>query len=120
MTVTLYGQDAAIALADNGIDDLSISSIETLNIVSDVVVTLGNEQLKSTEGNTITDISADTALTTINASGNDKLIMTVGSEATLLTTLDMSGMTYDTTATLAAGSVAVTLGSGNDIIAFVT
>ena len=120
LTLTLYGQDAAIALADNGIDDLSIASIETLNIVSDVVLTLGNEQLKSTEGNTISDISADTALTTINASGNDKLIMTVGSEATALTTLDMSGMTYDTTATLAAGSVAVTLGSGNDIIAFGT
>jgi len=120
LTVTLYGQDAAIALADNAIDDLSIASIETLNIVSDVVLTLGNEQLKSTEGNTISDLSADTALTTINASGNDKLIMTVGSEATLLTTLDMSGMTYDTTTTLAAGAVNVTLGSGNDILNFGT
>ena len=118
LTVTLYGQDAAIALADNAIDDLSIASIETLNIVSDVVLTLGNEQLKSTEGNTISDLSADTALTTINASGNDKLIMTVGSEATLLTTLDMSGMTYDTTTTLAAGAVNVTLGSGNDVLNF--
>ena len=118
LTLTLFGQDGAAALADNGIDDLSIASIETLNIVSDVVTTLGNEQLKSTEGNTITDISADTALTKITASGNDKLIMTVGSEATKLATLDMSGMTYDTTTTLATGAVAVTLGSGNDVLAF--
>ena len=45
--------------------------------------------------------------------------MTVGSEATALTTLDMSGMTYyDTTSTLATGAVAVTLGSGNDILNF--
>ena len=123
LTVTLYGQDAAAALADNGIDDLSIASIETLNIVSDVVVSLGNEQLKSTEGNTISDLSADTALTTITASGNDKLIMTIGSEATKLTSLDMTGMTYDTTTTFAASSanaVAVQLGSGNDALAFGT
>ena len=75
----------------------------------------------SSESNLISDISADTALTTVNLSGNDKLTVTVGAEAALLSAIDASGMTYDATITTSAASaVTVTLGSGNDTLNFGT
>ena len=121
LNVELYGADGKTG-AQNGIDDIIFTAIETLNITSDVVSVLGNEQLTTTsESNLITDISADTALTTVNVSGNDKITLTVGAEAALLSSLDASGMTYDAVLTTSAASaVTVKLGSGNDTINFGT
>ena len=121
LNVELYGADGKTG-AQNGIDDIIFTAIETLNITSDVVSVLGNEQLTTTsESNLISDISADTALTTVNVSGNDKITLTVGAEAALLSSLDASGMTYDAVLTTSAASaVTVKLGSGNDTINFGT
>ena len=121
LNVELYGADGKTG-AQNGIDDIIFTAIETLNITSDVVSVLGNEVLSTTsESNLITDISADTSLTTINVSGNDKITLTVGAEAALLATLDASSMTYDANLTTgAASSLAVSLGTGNDTINFGT
>ena len=121
LNVEVYGADGKTG-AQNGIDDIIFTAIETLNITSDVVSVLGNEQLTTTsESNLITDISADTALTTVNVSGNDKITLTVGAEAALLSSLDASGMTYDAVLTTSAASaVTVKLGSGNDTINFGT
>ena len=121
LNVEIYGADGKTG-AQNGIDDIIFTAIETLNITSDVVSVLGNEKLStSSESNLISDISADTALTTVNLSGNDKLTVTVGAEAALLSAIDASGMTYDATITTSAASaVTVTLGSGNDTLNFGT
>ena len=115
LTVTLMGQDGPIALADNGIDDLVITEIEHLDIVSSIYSTTGVLSLAS-EANIITDLSSDTKLTKITASGNDKLTITsIGAEATKLTDLDMSGMSAATNVTNAAvNALTVTGGSGND------
>ena len=121
LNVEVYGKDGSTG-AQNGIDDIIFTAIETLNITSDVVSVLGNEQLTTTsESNLISDISADTSLTTVNVSGNDKITLTVGAEAALLSSLDASGMTYDAVLTTSAASaVTVKLGSGNDTINFGT
>ena len=121
LNVEVYGADGATE-ARNGIDDIIFTAVETLNITSDVVSVLGNEKLSTaSEGNLISDISADTALTTVNLSGNDKINVTIGAEAALLSTIDASGMTYDSTITTSAASaVTVTLGSGNDTLNFGT
>ena len=117
LNVQLYGVDAKTA-AQNDIADISFTAVETLNILSDVGVVVGTEKLTTTEANTINDISADTALTAINITGDDNLTLTVGAEASLLATLDASAFTGNLSATLSnvAANISVTGGSGNDTI----
>jgi len=122
LNLELYGKDGDTK-ARNTVADVSFTSVETLNITSDVVTTLGNERLvtASSEANVITDISADTSLTTINVSGNDNLDLTIGGESTKLSTFDASGYTGDMGLTNnAASATTYKLGSGNDTIAFGT
>jgi hypothetical protein len=116
LTVTLQGVTAH-GTADNAVTDLVITNIETLNLVSSTTSTDGTT-LAAVDANLISDISSDTTLTSINASGSSALTVVVGSEATKLTKFDASKMTADTKITLAAGDVAVSTGSGDDTIIF--
>jgi len=116
LTVTLKGV-AAHGAADNAVASLTVSNLETLNLVSSSTSTTGGV-LAVADANTLTTITADTALATINASGDSALIATVGAAATKLTKFDASTMTADASITLAAGDVSVSGGSGDDTFVF--
>jgi hypothetical protein len=116
LTVNLAGTTAQTA-AENTVDDLVVTEVETLNLVSTFD---GTVALTATDDNTLGDISTDTKLTTLNISGSDQANITVGSEATKLATVDTSGMSDALSLTLAAtanqtvtgGSAAETLAMG--------
>jgi len=116
LTVTLKGEGAATA-ANNAADALIITNIETLNLVSSSTSTTGGV-LAAAAANTLTTITADTTLASINASGTSALVASVGAAATKLTKFDASAMKADTSITLAAGDVAVTGGTGDDTFIF--
>jgi len=117
LTVTLKGT-ATHAAADNTIADISFASIETLNIISSHA---GTTVLSATDDNTVTTISADAELTTLNISGSDQADITVGSAATKLATIDGTGMTDVLTLTVGATATnAITMGSSKDVVSFGT
>ena len=116
LTVTLKGV-ATHGAADNAVADLAFANIETLNLVSSSTSTTGGV-LAAADANTVSDISSDTVLTTINASGSSALIVTVGTEASKLNKFNGSAMTVDMSVTLAAGDVSVTGSSGDDTFIF--
>ena len=101
LTVELKGTTAQTA-AENTVDDLAITDVETLNIVSSHTGTTAASVLTATDDNTLGDISADTKLTTLNISGSDQASISVGSEATKLATVNTTGMSNDLSLTLAA------------------
>lgn len=115
LTVTLKGVSGHGA-ADNAVADLVVGNIETLNLVS--ASTVSGTNLAAADANTISDISTDTMLTTINASGASALTAVVGAEATKLTAFNGSTMTADMSVTLQAGDVSVTGGTGADTFIF--
>ncbi|MDC1526786.1 hypothetical protein N8386_01425, partial [Planktomarina temperata] len=98
---------------DNDVADLALSNIETLNITS---AYMGTTALGAAEANDISDISADTSLTKITVSGTEKTILSVGSEASNLATVDASAAADDFTVDISAfaASSTVTGGAGND------
>ncbi|MDB4030498.1 hypothetical protein N9482_02805 [Planktomarina temperata] len=117
LTVELKGTTAQTA-AENTVDDLAITDVETLNIVSSHVGTTAASVLTATDDNTLGDISADTKLTTLNISGSDQASITVGSEATKLATVNTAGMSNDLSLTLAATvDQTVTGGSAKETVA---
>lgn len=116
LTVTLKGV-AAHGAADNAVASLTVANLETLNLVSSSTSTTGGV-LAAADANTLTTITADTALATINASGSSALIASVGAAATKLTKFDGSAMTADLAVTLAAGDVSLSGGSGDDTFTF--
>ena len=121
LTVELAGTTAQTA-AENTVDDLAVTNVETLNIVSTNSGTgLSTDALAATDDNTLGDLSTDTLLTTLNISGSDQANITVGSEATKLATVNTSGMSDDLTLTLqAAVNQVVTGGAANETVAFGT
>lgn len=112
LTVSVLGSSGQ---GTEKVEDIAFTNIETLNLVSG---TFGPTAMLTTDTNDIDDISVDTTLTTINASGSVNLEVTVGAEATKLTKFDATSMTGNLTLTLQAGDVSVTGGSGDDTIAF--
>ena len=115
LTVELAGTKGQTAV-ENTVDDLAITNVETLNIVS---TNSGTGALAATDDNTLGDISTDTLLTTLNISGSDQANITVGSEATKLATVNTAGMSDDLTLTLqAVANQAVTGGAANETVAF--
>lgn len=116
LTVTLKGV-AAHGAADNAVASLTVANLETLNLVSSSTSTTGGV-LAAADANTLTTITADTTLATINASGSSALIASVGAAATKLTKFDGSAMTADLAVTLAAGDVSLSGGSGDDTFTF--
>jgi Ca2+-binding RTX toxin-like protein len=119
LTVELAGTTAQTA-AENTVDDLAVTNVETLNIVSTNSGTgLTTDALTATDDNTLGDISTDTLLTTLNISGSDQANITVGSEATKLAAVNTSGMSDNLTLTLqAAVNQVVTGGAANETVAF--
>lgn len=101
---------------DNNVDDIAISDIETLSLVS----ANAGVALASAEVNVIDDISADTSLTTINLSGSEKTQVTLGSEMTNLATFDASTTTDNVTVVASGLSSSTTFkgGSGQDTFTF--
>lgn len=126
LTVTLQG----VSTANNGttsrnvVSDLVITNIETLNLVSSS--TSSTALIKgstSVDQNTITDLSTDTNLKTLNISGSSAIAVTVGAEATKLSLVDASTATGAVTVTLSAGAAPdATLkgGAGADTIVIAT
>lgn len=112
LTVSVLGTSGQ---GDENVEDIAFTNIETLNLVSG---SFGTTAMLTTDTNDIDDISADTALTTINASGAANLDVTVGAEATKLTKFDGSAMTATLQVILQAGDVSLTGGSGDDTFAF--
>ena len=121
LTVELAGTTAQTAI-ENTVDDLAVTNVETLNIVSTNSGTgLATDALTATDDNTLGDISSDTLLTTLNISGSDQANITVGGEVTNLATVNTSGMSDDLTLTLqAVVNQVVTGGAANETVAFGT
>jgi len=117
LTVELAGTTAQTA-AENTVDDLAITNVETLNLVSTHTGTLATSVLTATDDNTLGDISTDTILTTLNISGSDQASISVGSEATKLATVNTTGMSNDLSLTLAAAAdQTITGGAANETVA---
>lgn len=112
LSVSILGTSGQGAEA---MEDLAFLNIETLNLASG---SFGTTAMVSGDSNVISDISTDTVLTTINASGAANLTVTVGAEATKLTKFDGSTMTANLAVTLAAGDVSLSGGSGDDTFTF--
>jgi hypothetical protein len=118
LTVELAGTTAQTAV-ENTVDDLVVTQVETLNIVSAHTGVLASSVLTATDDNTLGDISADAKLTTLNISGSDQASITVGSEATKLATINTAGMSDDLALTLAATATnSVTGGAAKETINF--
>ena len=118
LTVELAGTTAQTAI-ENTVDDLAVTQVETLNIVSTHTGTLATSVLTATDDNTLGDISTDTKLTTLNISGTDQASITVGSEATKLATVNTAGMSNDLALTLQATvDQTVTGGAAAETVAF--
>lgn len=126
LTVTLQGVSTANSgtTSRNVVNDLVITNIETLNLVSSS--TSSTALIKgssSVDQNTITDLSTDTNLKTLNISGSSAIAVTVGDEATKLSLVDASTATGAVTVTLSAGAAPdATLkgGAGADTIVIAT
>lgn len=126
LTVTLQGVSTANSgtTSYNTVSDLVVTNIETLNLVSSS--TSSTALIKgstSVDQNTITDLSTDTNLKTLNISGSSAIAVTVGAEATKLSLVDASTATGAVTVTLSAGAAPdATLkgGAGADTIVIAT
>jgi len=94
------------------IGDIDISDIETLN--------LNTSGLKSDYTQTLSNISGDASLATLNITGTNNLtISDVSSDNTKLKTIDASSYTGDLTFSDASDEKqTITTGSGNDSVAF--
>jgi Ca2+-binding RTX toxin-like protein len=120
LTVELAGTTAQTA-AENTVADLAVTEVETLNLVSTHDGTTAASVLAATDDNTLSDLSTDTKLTTLNISGSDQAAITVGSEATKLATINTTGMSDDLTLTLqAVANQTVTGGDAKETVAFGT
>ena len=95
------------------IEDLDFANTETLN--------LSAEGKGSAAGYTVSDISGDAKLTTLNITGSSDLVLTdTATGNTKLATVDASAFTGDLTISAMTATLAqtVTTGSGNDNVDF--
>jgi len=95
------------------IEDLDIANTETLNLSAD--------GKGSTAGYTVSDISADAKLTTLNITGSSDLVISdTATGNTKLATVDASAFTGDLTISTMTATLAqtITTGSGNDNVDF--
>lgn len=118
LTVTLKGTTAHTA-ASNTVASLTVSNVETVNLVSSYD---GTVALTAADDNTVGSLVIGETKT-LNITGTEEIGATVAAN-TVLTTADASAMTKDVTLDVSAVTtttgLTVKTGSGNDVITFGT
>jgi Ca2+-binding RTX toxin-like protein len=114
ITVTFEGETGHAA-ADNTVSKLTITDIETLNLVSSNADP-DADPLATVDANTLTTTAGDAKLETVNISGDSALDLTISGTATNLMTVN-STATGDVDLTLnTTADATVNMGDGDDTI----